>query len=171
MDADWRIELGINPDGDLYFYPAQAPKNNYNLIKNPLKSNEWNHIIVTWNFETKKVNFYINGEERKNNIENVPKYWKEPAKTEAKEWYLGGTALNIESTFTGDISELRTYNKSLNKEEVKWAYQFNRKELRHPKISFGEEELISVEKTTGDIFDPLSVKDIKTIDKIKVNIY
>jgi hypothetical protein len=169
IDTNWQIELGINPNGDLYFYPAQAPKDNYNMIASPLKSDEWNHIIVTWNFENKEVTFYINGEKKKNYVENVPKYWKKVAQT--GNWQFGGTSLGIDSFFAGYIDGIRIYSKTLDDKEAKSAYHYNSEASRYPKISFGEEELVSVEKATGEVFNPSLVKNINLTDKIKLKIY
>lgn len=169
VDANWQMELGINPNGNLYFYPAQASKDNYNLIKEPLKNQEWNHIIVTWDFENKEIIFYINGEKKKNDIENVPKYWKEIAQT--GNWQFGGTNLGIDSFFTGYIDGIRIYSKTLDDKEVKSAYHYNNRASRYPTISFGEEELISAGKIAGEVFNPSLVKDINSTDKIKLDIY
>ncbi len=164
IDTNWQIELGINPRGDLYFYPAQAPKDNYNIISRPLKNNEWNHLIVTWNFETKEVTFYINGEKRKNDIENVPEYWEEIAQT--GNWQVGGTNLDIESAFVGILDGLRIYGRALDDEEVKAAYRYNGRTARYPTISWGKEELILVKRMLGETFDPLLIKNIDLTDKI-----
>lgn len=166
VDSNWEIELGINPNGDLYFYPAQAPKDNYNMINNPLKNDEWNHIIVTWNFENKEVIFYINGEKKKNDVENVPRYWKEMAKIGNLQ--IGGTSLGIESAFVGYIDGVRIYNKALDSKEAKMAYKYNRRNIRYPTISFGAEELISVEELKDTVFDPSIVENITMTDKIKI---
>uniref|UniRef100_A0A7C2K468 DUF2341 domain-containing protein n=1 Tax=candidate division WOR-3 bacterium TaxID=2052148 RepID=A0A7C2K468_UNCW3 len=167
IDTNWDIELGINPTGDLYFYPAQAPKNNYNLIKNPLKNNEWNHIIVTWNFESREVIFYINGEKKENDIDNVSKYWKKTAQT--GNWQIGGTSLDVESAFVGYIDGLRIYNKVLDSKEVRAAYQYNSRNSRYPTISFGEEKSILVEKVPVEVFDLSIVKNINLTNKINVS--
>jgi hypothetical protein len=177
IDTNWDIELGINPYGDLYFYPAQAPKNNYNLIKNPLKNNKWNHIVVTWNFNNKEVNFYINGEKKKNDVNNVSKYWKRIART--GDWRVGGTSLNwetttgnssyIETAFVGYIDGLRIYSKALNNQEIKAAYRYNGSNLRYPTIFFGEEELISEEKQINQDFDLSTIKNINLTDKINIS--
>lgn len=168
IDSKWNIELGIDPDGNLYFYPAQAPKKNYNLIFDPLKDNEWNHIIVTWNFKTKEVNFYINGEKKDNDIDNVSQYWTEIAKP--GDLQIGGTNLNIESTFVGYIDGIRIYKKALNEKEALIAYKYNKIEIRVPEIYWSDEELI-FEKTLADkIIDFVSIKNLKTTDKVTIHL-
>lgn len=167
IDSNWEVELGIDPSGNLYFYPAQAPKDNYNMIYKPLKLREWNHIIVTWDFDKKEVIFYINGEKKKNDIENVPKHWKRIPKIGNLQ--VGGTSLNIESAFVGYIDGLRIYNKALNEKEAKWAYHYNSRSARYPIISFGEEELVWAEKAGGKIFDPSLAKNINLTDKINLS--
>lgn len=171
IDNKWDIELGIDPYGNLYFYPAQAPRDNYNLIYNPLKDNEWNQIIVTWNFENKNVSFYINGEKRENDIENIPNYWKRLARI--GDLQIGGTDLNIESAFVGYLDGLRIYNKALNEKEVEFAYKYNSRNIRYilsskyAKVYFGPEELVSLEKT-DEIFKTSLFKNIPLSNEINI---
>jgi len=167
VDTNFEIELGIDPDGNLYFYPSRASKYNYNMVFNPFKNKKWNHIIVTWNLANKEVKFYINGEKKKNDIENVPIYWSKTAKIGNLQ--IGGTNLNIESVFVGSIDGIRIYNKALSEEEIKLAYRYNNVTYRYPIISFGKEEIVYKSKTIDDTYILSSIEKISVTNKIKID--
>lgn len=154
FDSNRNIELGLQPSGDLYFYPAQAQSKNYNLIKNALNARKWNHIVVTWDYNNKNSTFYINGKKINNYIENVPKYWTEKTKVGDK-WNVGGFA------YAGEIAGLQIYSKAFSEFEVTTAYKMNNQKSFNenlnpntigPQIKLGIEKLLAQE---GSILEPL----------------
>jgi len=160
-DSGGNIELGIQPDGDLYFYPALAASKNYNLIKKPLDEKKWAHLVVTWDFNEKNSIFYVNGEKKKNYIENVPIYWKEKINL-GDQWNVGGFA------YAGFIDGLRIYSRKLNDQEVADAYKYNAQELRNPEIKTEEEELILQEGYAANPLVDISIDEIPKTDKVIV---
>lgn len=159
-DSNGSIELGIQPDGDLYFYPSESGGKNYNLIKNALTKEKWTHIVVTWNFKTKKTTFYINGKKRINDVENVSTFWIQEARV-GDLWNIGGFA------FAGELSGLRIYSKAMSEQEVTDAYINHNQAAIGPQLVLGEEELMS---KSGSLSSPLynsaKIEQIPTSDKI-----
>jgi hypothetical protein len=129
MDSNWNfgsspggIELGIQPDGDLYFYPSKGGGNNYNLVTNPLINNQWQHLAVTWKYSTKEVLIYINGIKQSFSVENVPSNWDVLAQT--GDWQIGGANISLtERYFNGIIDELKIYDYALNENQIKSHYE------------------------------------------------
>jgi hypothetical protein len=119
----WDIELNIQADGDLYFYPWVGDQvwNNYNLVTNPLQPGEWNHVAVTWQYSTKEVSIYVNGTEQVYAIENVPTYWTSLAQT--GNWYIGGSPdTEKDQYFDGLIDEVKVYSRDLSAAEILQHY-------------------------------------------------
>ena len=143
-DSNNSIELGIQPNGNLYFYPSQAVGKNYNSIGNALTAGSWTHLVVTWNFATKKTTFYINGKERTNDIENTPALWTQKTQI-GDQWKIGGFA------FAGELSGLRIYSKVLSDQEIANHYIDNNQAAVGPQITLGGEELVS---KTGKLLNP-----------------
>jgi hypothetical protein len=165
MDSEWEMELGIDPNFNLYFYPAQATSQNYVLIENPLEFSEWNHIVVTWDFDKKEAVFYINGEEKKKSVDNLSKEWKRTAGN--NDWYFGGTDIkNIDSYFVGYINNVRVYNEPLGMSDVKDAFKYNNNDARYPNLTFHEEEVLK-EKEVPEM-DILTLEKLDKFNETKV---
>ena len=160
MDSGGAIELGIQPDGDLYFYPSQAGGKNYNLIKNTFKRNKWTHIVVTWDFETKESIFYINGEKRKNDIENISTNWTEKTKIGDK-WKIAGFA------YAGYIDGLRIYNKVLSAEEIRISFEYGKS--LGVNVVIGDEEILKDETEQINFSESVIEKSLSVTDQINID--
>jgi len=124
------IELAIQPSGNLYFYPAEAGGNNYNLVTDPLNDNEWQHLVVTWDYSTREVLIYINGVNQSFAEEYVPANWDTIAQTD--DWYIGGTSIDTGfGFFNGIIDEVRIWSRTLSEEEIRASYNANIYSLTH----------------------------------------
>ena len=82
------LELALQSDGDLFFYPCEEDANNYNLLTNPLANSAWEYVTITMDFATKTVEIYVNGTSLSFTIENVPSYWTQLAIID--DWIWGG---------------------------------------------------------------------------------
>ena len=160
VDTKWDMELGLDLNNNLYFYPSQAPGDNYSLIENPLNQEEWNHIVVNWDFSDKKIEFYINGEKRNAIIDNISKSWTRVAETGM--WQFGGTELEMQSGFTGGLDGIRIYNKPISSSLVPELYQENSRSIRFPSYELGSEEIIN------EGFDPYLPVNLGEIIQIPV---
>ncbi len=163
IDSNWEMELGIDPQLNLYFYPSQAPEKNY-ISTDPLDVDQWSHVVVTWNFEEKEANIYVDGNKRSKNIDNLSSYWSEVAQT--GDWQFGGTSLDIDSFFSGHIDGIRIYSKDLKEDEVKDAFRYNRRETRYPDIVFGKEEVLR--KVDVKDIDAYKLKNLSKTAKISL---
>jgi len=120
IDSDYEIELSIQPDGDLFYYPwfDSGPNQNYNLVTNPL-TDEWKHIAVTWDYSTKDVRIYVNGQEMTLAVDNVPANWDTIAQT--GDWHIGGSPVKSEY-FIGEIDEVKIFSRPLTQSEIEEHY-------------------------------------------------
>jgi len=161
-DSNNSMELGIKPDGGLYFYPSQAGGENYNLVKNALSDGTWKHIVVTWDFAKKESTFYINGKKRANDIENVPAHWTQKTKIGDK-WKIG------EFAFAGELSGLRIYSKVLGEQDVANAYISDSQSAIGPQIVLGKEEVVSKAGKMPSPFDNNGdIEKLTITDKINL---
>jgi len=124
IDSDYEIELSIQPDGDLFYYPwfDSGPNQNYNLVTNPTTANEWKHIAVTWDYSTKEAKIYVNSQEMTLAVENVPANWDTIAQT--GDWHIGGSPVKSEY-FIGEIDEVKIFSRPLTQSEIDRHYDCN----------------------------------------------
>jgi hypothetical protein len=120
MDSSYGIELNIQPEGNLFFYPWVDPSwNDYNLVTNPLSAGQWQHLAVTWDYSTKAVKLYVNGAEKTPSVQNVPTYWTAIAST--ADWHIGGSPVK-DQYLAGLIDEIKVYSKALTPAEILQDY-------------------------------------------------
>jgi len=176
-DTNKNIELGIFPGGDLYFspnnsdyfyYSSRKETDNFDVANLKVVPEKWSHILVTWKFSNKEVNFYLNGEKKTKLIENIKNYWYGGAETE--DWLIGSSYLNVGTNYVGYIDGLRIYNKALDERSVKEAYKFNSRNKRFPNFSFGREELVLKEDIFKE-FDFSKVIRLKPDYNISINLH
>ncbi|MHA2156422.1 MAG: DUF2341 domain-containing protein [Candidatus Hodarchaeales archaeon] len=98
------LEIALQGDGDLFFYPCEENAVNYNLLSDPLTSKSWDYVTFTMDFATKTVDFYINGVSLPFTIENVPNNWTQLAIID--DWLWGGDSVHFKH-LTGLFDEIR----------------------------------------------------------------
>ncbi len=114
----WKSILGLQNDGDLYFYPSNDA-NNYNLITTPLTVNEWTHVLVTWDYNKRNAYFYINGINQTLTIENIPTNWLTNLSNIDNLRIGFGSGL---AYLKGTVDNYRLYNTSLNSTQILELY-------------------------------------------------
>jgi len=95
-----------------------------------LTANVWNHVVVTYNAETAKVTFYINGTSDSGGpqtLENV--YLKDYANN-----YIGTPAGNVAGTVAGTFDEVFFWNVVLTSSEVLDLYSNNNPQRESPYV-------------------------------------
>ena len=116
-DSSYGMELDIQDDGDLFFYPwVDSSYNNYILTTSPLASGQWQHVAATWNYSTKQAKLYVNGQEMPLAVNNTATYWNTIAAT--ADWHIGGSPLVEGRYFNGNIDNLRIYSRQLSSSEI-----------------------------------------------------
>jgi len=116
-DSSYGMEFNIQDDGDLFFYPwVDSSYDNYVLATNPLVSGQWQHVAATWNFSTKAVKLYVNGQEKPLTVNNTAAYWSTIAST--ADWHIGGSPLTAGRYFNGNIDNVRIYSRQLSSSEI-----------------------------------------------------
>jgi hypothetical protein len=173
-DTNRLVELGIFPGGDLYFSPNtgyydynKSATDNFDLADLKVIPQQWNHILVTWKFKTREINFYLNGEKRSKKIENTKNYWYE--QPNIGDLLIGSSELNIGSNFIGYIDGLRIYSKALSEKDAKKTYKYNSRNARFPKFRLGMEKVILKEKPS-ETFNFSKLKKLKPDTKISINL-
>jgi hypothetical protein len=98
------FEWAIQPDGDYFFYPWGGNNTNYNFVSNPFTNGKWHHLVVTLEYSTKNVIFYLDGSSLTLDVEYVPTRWTQLAILD--DWIWGGDVVHYKF-FTGIFDEIR----------------------------------------------------------------
>lgn len=148
-DSGGSIEFGIQPNGDLYFYPTHAKSSDgYAVIAAPLVDAKRSHVVITWDFAAKRVAFYIDGKPQPLQRDLSESGWDAPT-TLGAEWKVGGFA------FAGWIDDLRIYNTARTPTQIASMYKANDPIVRNREPEAGDDLLV---KGAVAAYDPLVAK-------------
>ena len=122
------IGLGITytPNNDFKF-TLWDDKNSAYVIEDYRIPNEWYHLCMTYDKDSKDFSVYINGSfidnKKINALEDFSKEW----------FYIGANSGNTQN-FTGGISDITFWNVNLSEEDVKVLYLQNVEDLNYNPI-------------------------------------
>ena len=98
------MEWATNGVGDYYYYPANAgAASDYDGVARPFTDGVWHHLVLTQDFASKMVVFYVDGAPLTLGHEGVSTTWTQPAGP--GDWFWGGAPTR--SRFGGTMDEIR----------------------------------------------------------------
>jgi hypothetical protein len=97
-------------DGDFYFYPwvASAGSQDFVLTPAPFMADKWHFASVTYNFPTRKVALYVDGQALTLSVDGATANWTQAANV--SDWLLGSNGDDPANYFLGSMDELRISN-------------------------------------------------------------
>jgi len=98
------MEWATNGVGDYYYYPANAgAASDYDGVARPFTDGTWHHLVLTQDFPSKTVVFYLDGTPLTIGHQGIPATWTKPAGP--GDWFWGGVPPR--ARFGGTLDEIR----------------------------------------------------------------
>jgi hypothetical protein len=166
VDSRQQIELGILPDGKMYF---QLGNDTNRIIWNTdMVKNSWYHLVFTWSVPDKKAMLFLYGKEIKPVSGQKSFQWKKiPLLGDLK---FGGYHTGKDYGLVGYLDNLRIYNRVLNAQEINYYYHINQRFNRFPQSSVSKEEKVSVIRNEQEMIDFSKVCQFPKISQVKVKL-
>ena len=117
----------IGKDPAYFTYWDGTGSNNYYNTSTWITNNKWSHVVLTYNFSTYNINFYVNGVSVSGSWSVAPDS-ANPVLTAfeliigARKHFLGGTVGTVDNFYRGTMDEIRIYGAALSAFRINQNY-------------------------------------------------